>query len=50
MLTVLIVIAAVLTVAGAYLFFFTKSAAPSEEPDHGCGTVDLPPPGGPPGG
>ncbi len=50
MLTVLIVIAAVLTFAVAYLFFFTKSDGRNQEPDHGVGTVDLTPPGCPPGG
>ncbi len=50
MLPVLIVIAAVLAVAVVCLFFFTKSDARSEEPDRGVGTVDLTPPGGPPGG
>ncbi len=46
MLAVLIVVAAVLVVAVVYLFFFTKTDARSEEPDHGVGTVDLTPPGG----
>ncbi len=50
MLSVLIVFGAVLTVAVAYLFFFTNSDARGEEPDHGGGTVDVTPPGGPPGG
>ncbi len=50
MLSVLIIVAAVLTVAVVYLFFFTNSDARGDEPDHGVGTVDLTPPGGPPGG